>query len=81
VCCDRFRLPSALQQEKLRKNSDCFKEDGERPKNLCRYELVVEDAAKNKTWTKEVFNAKRVDGRIMCRSDNGGVSTKKQVTG
>jgi len=65
---DRLRLSSPLKHEKLRENRHRFQKDRERPENLYKIELVVEEQGEDQARADEVLDAEGIDGRVMCRS-------------
>lgn len=65
MSCYRLRFTRPLEHEELREDSDGFKPDGEWPENLRDGKLVVENEREDEAGTKEVFDFKGVDRRVM----------------
>lgn len=65
MCRNSLRLSCPLEHKQLRENSDGFEENGERPKDFCEIELVVEDEGEDGARSNEVFNAEGIDGGVI----------------
>ena len=66
---DRFSLARPLQHKKLRQDSNCLQEDGERPEDLGEGEGVVEYEGQEEAGPDEVFDFECVDAGIVCWSE------------
>lgn len=65
MCRDSLCLSGALEHEKLGKDSNGLEEDGERPQDFRKGELVVEYEGEDEAWTEQVFDAEGVNGGVM----------------
>ena len=63
---DCLCLSSPLQHEELGQDGDGLEEDGEGPEDLGEVEVVVEDEAEDDAGAQQVFDAERVNGRVVC---------------
>ena len=64
--CFRFSRP--LQHEQLWKNGNGLKEDGKRPHDFRKPEVVIEDETENQAGHDEVFDFESIDGRVVSWS-------------
>lgn len=69
VCGDRLCLACPLQHEELRQDGHSLEVDAERPHDLHKVEMVVEEQCQNEARAHEILQLDRVDSRIVRRSE------------
>ena len=65
---DGLSFTRALQEKQLRKDGDRLEENGERPRDLCECEAIVEDEGEQEGGSDQVLDFECVDRGVVCWS-------------
>ena len=68
MCGDCLCFACSLEHEELREDGHSLEEDGERPKDFCELEFIVEDEAENDARSNKIFHFEGVNCGVMCWS-------------